>query len=177
MADPKEQQNLFDESYAKSQDEQDPLSSFRDQFIIPTISDLHSKTLKATSQDRPQQCTYLCGNSLGLQPRLTQQYQQSYLQTWATKGVFGHFTEVEYSKLPPWLHVDDDVVDDMAAIVGAEKNEVAVMQTLTANLHLAMCSFYRPSQERWKIIMEGKAFPSDHVRKSPFSAGFHRFNC
>ncbi|THX17873.1 kynureninase [Aureobasidium pullulans] len=153
---------LFSESYAKSQDEQDPLSSFRSQFIIPTISDLHAKTLQPSSQENSQQCTYLCGNSLGLQPRLTAQYQQNYLQTWATKGVFGHFTEIEDSELPPWLHVDDDVIGDMCEIVGAKKNEVAVMQTLTANLHLAMASFYRPNEQRWKIIIEGKAFPSDH---------------
>jgi kynureninase len=154
--------DLFSESYAESQDEQDPLLSFRSQFIIPTISDLHSKTLTPSSQDQPQQCTYLCGNSLGLQPRLTSQYQQNYLQTWATKGVYGHFTEIEDSKLPPWLHVDDDVIGDVCDIVGAKKNEVAVMQTLTANLHFAMASFYRPTEQRWKIIIEGKAFPSDH---------------
>jgi kynureninase len=154
--------DLFSESYAKSQDEQDPLSSFRTQFIIPTISDLHSPTLTPSSQTQLQPSTYLCGNSLGLQPRHTSQYQSHYLQTWATKGVYGHFKEVEDSKLPPWLHVDDDVVGDVCDIVGAKKEEVAVMQTLTANLHFAMASFYRPSEERWKIVIEGKAFPSDH---------------
>lgn len=51
----------------------------------------------------------------------------------------------------------------MAPLVGAEASEVAVMETLTANLHLLMASFYRPNQEKYKIIIEGKAFPSDHV--------------
>jgi kynureninase len=155
--DNKQAEDLFSEAYAKSQDEEDPLSTFRSQFIIPTISDLQSSTLTPSSQDQSQQCTYLCGNSLGLQPRLTSQYQNHYLQTWATKGVYGHFKEIEDSKLPPWLHVDDDVVGDVCDIVGAKKNEVAVMQTLTANLHFAMASFYRPSERRWKIILEGKA--------------------
>lgn len=51
----------------------------------------------------------------------------------------------------------------MAPVVGALQSEVAVMGTLTANLHLLMASFYRPTQEKFKIILEGKAFPSDHV--------------
>ena len=55
--------------------------------------------------------------------------------------------------MPPWLHVDDDVIADVCDIVGAKKNEVAVMQTLTANLHLAMASFYRPTEKRWKIMI------------------------
>lgn len=51
----------------------------------------------------------------------------------------------------------------MAPVVGARQSEVAVMGSLTANIHLLMGSFYRPDQTRYKIIMEGKAFPSDHV--------------
>ena len=80
------------------------------------------------------------------------------------KGVLGHFTEHEGSDLPPFLHVDDVAAKLMAPLVGAEASEVAVMETLTANLHLLMASFYRPNKEKYKIIIEGKAFPSDHVR-------------
>lgn len=87
---------------------------------------------------------------------------QSQLSLWATKGVYGHFKEVSDSLIPPWLHVDDAVTASMSRIIGALPEEVAVMETLTANLHLLMASFYRPSQKRYKIIMESKAFPSDH---------------
>jgi len=158
--------DTFTESYAKQQDEQDPLTRLRDKFIVPSKADLARKTLKESApreagQDEPS--IYLCGNSLGLQPTLTRRYMQQYLDTWAAKGVYGHFQEVEDSNLVPWLHVDDDCVPEMAKIVGALPSEVAVMQTLTANLHLMMASFYRPTKERYKIILEGKAFPSDHV--------------
>ena len=78
--------------------------------------------------------------------------------------MLGHFTEHEGSDLPPFLHVDDVAAKLMAPLVGAEAGEVAVMETLTANLHLLMASFYRPNKEKYKIIIEGKAFPSDHVR-------------
>jgi len=160
--------DLFTEDYARQQDAQDSLRHLRDDFVIPSKADLARKTItpSATGEggaDEPS--IYLCGNSLGLQPALTRKYMQQYLDTWATKGVYGHFKEVEDSNLAPWLHVDDDVLEDMAKVVGASSSEVAVMQTLTGNLHLMMASFYRPTKDRYKIILEGKAFPSDHVSR------------
>lgn len=65
------------------------------------------------------------------------------------------------------MDYDDTASDLMAKVVGALPSEVAVMSTLTGNLHLLMASFYRPTKEKFKIILEGKAFPSDHVRKKP----------
>lgn len=160
--------DLFYPAYAAKLDDEDPLKRFREMFVIPTKGDVKRKTISAppnAGMSDPQDnepCTYLCGNSLGLQPTLTQDYVQQYLSTWATKGVFGHFTEIKDSNLPPWLHVDDDIIEDMSNIVGAKPSEVAVMQTLTANLHLMMASFYRQTAQKYKIILEGKAFPSDH---------------
>lgn len=112
-------------------------------------------------------CIYFCGNSLGVQPRSTRRYIEQYLRTWATKGVTGHFVPHEDELLPPFVDVDTAGSKAMAPIVGASQSEVAVMGTLTANLHLLMASFYRPTQEKFKIILEGKAFPSDHVCCQP----------
>jgi kynureninase len=100
---------------------------------------------------------------LGLQPRNTRKYIDYYLRTWAIKGVTGHFTHHEDELLPPFVDVDSAGAKLMAPIVGALESEVAVMGSLTANLHLLMASFYRPTAERYKVIIEGKAFPSDHV--------------
>ena len=158
-------QDIFDVAHAEQLDQEDALKDLRKLFLIPSRGQLKRKRLAPDTQDSgddSEPTTYLCGNSLGVQPSLTRQYMQQYLDTWATKGVYGHFTEIEDSNLAPWLHVDDDLVDDMSKIVGAKPSEVAVMQTLTANLHLMMASFYQPTKERYKIILEGKAFPSDH---------------
>lgn len=84
------------------------------------------------------------------------------LALWGTKGVYGHFKDLDDSIIPPWLQHDEKVAVQSAKIVGALTSEVAVMQTLSANLHLLMASFYRPTKDRYKIILEGKAFPSDH---------------
>jgi kynureninase len=78
------------------------------------------------------------------------------LDKWAAQGVEGHFTQPS-----PWLSIDDIVVESSARLVGALPSEVVVMNSLTANLHFMMASFYRPTPERFKIITEKKAFPSD----------------
>jgi kynureninase len=167
---------LCSEQFAKKEDEKDELSKLRNEFLIPSKGDLknkkygfqqknatHTRDGTAPLQDSDSaESMYLCGNSLGLQPRRTREYVNRYLDTWASKGVFGHFTDYE-GGLPPWLHIDDAVKERTAKIVGALPSEVAIMETLTANLHLLMSSFYRPTKDRWKIIIEGKAFPSDHV--------------
>jgi kynureninase len=154
---------LCSEQFAKNEDSKDELSRLRNEFRIPTKADLKNKKFGFQQQDSTDESSiYFCGNSLGLQPRKTKEYVTRYLDTWASKGVFGHFTEYE-GGLPPWLHIDDAIKEQTAKIVGALPSEVVVMETLTANLHLLMSSFYRPTKERWKIIIEGKAFPSDHV--------------
>lgn len=157
---------------AIDRDAQDPLRHFRQEFLFPTRRDLQCRTLKrstAPTEDDSQpdgdgddNCIYLCGNSLGLQPRCTASYVTSHLQAWAMKGVHGHFSELEDSPVVPFLHMDDQAAKLIAPIVGALPHEVAIMETLTANLHILMASFYRPNVEKYKIIIEGKSFPSDH---------------
>lgn len=118
-----------------------------------------------TEEDDPSdpKCIYFCGNSLGLQPRNTRKYIEYYLRTWATKGVTGHFVPHEDQLLPPFVDVDEAGSGLIAPVVGALQSEVAVMGTLTTNIHLLMASFYRPTKDKYRIIIEGKAFPSDHV--------------
>jgi kynureninase len=113
--------------------------------------------------DSGDESIYLCGNSLGLPPRRVKSYIASYLNTWASLGVYGHFKDPGNALTVPWVRIDEQTRDAACKIVGALPDEVAVMQSLTANLHLLMASFYRPTKERYKIIIEGKAFPSDHV--------------
>lgn len=173
---------LCSEAFARREDEKDGLSKLRNEFVIPTKGDLKNKKYgfqrKAAEGAKPathddednEESIYFCGNSLGLQPRRTRDYVNRYLDTWASKGVFGHFTDYE-GGLPPWLHLDDATKQQSAKIVGALPSEVVVMETLTANLHLLMSSFYRPTADRWKIIIEGKAFPSDHVSAATLLPG------
>merc|ERR1711879_858709 len=108
--------------------------------------------------DEPEgsRSTYLCGNSLGVQPVNTRQYICQELDDWEKYGVEGHWKAKR-----PWLTTDEFTYMLMAEVVGAQPEEVAVMNSLTVNLHMMMVPFYRPTKERSKIIIEGKAFPSD----------------
>lgn len=147
--------------YAQSQDTKEPLRHLRDEYIIPSKANLKARKLaKAGLSGEPG--IYFCGNSLGLQPKAMQTYVQAQLDTWASVGVQGHFAEIEDSPLKPWQHIAQQAADSMAKIVGAQPEEVAAMNTLTINLHLLMAAFYRPSGKKSKILMEWKAFPSDH---------------
>ncbi|KAL1956451.1 hypothetical protein VTO42DRAFT_7249 [Malbranchea cinnamomea] len=155
---------ILTREHAQSLDEKDTLHEFRDQFIIPTKKDLTRETIvppEGEKDDSPPSI-YFCGNSLGLQPKNTRKYIDRFLQNWASKVVLGHFTSHRDELSPQYVHVDDHAAKLMAPVVGALPSEVAVMGTLTGNLHLLMASFYRPTKDKYKIILEGKAFPSDH---------------
>ena len=128
--------------FAKKQDELDPLKDYRNQFHLPTF---HKKKV-----------TYFTGNSLGLQPKATKSFIDQELNDWAKWGVEGHFHAER-----PWMPYHEFITEKAAKIVGAQNNEVVVTHSLTTNLHLLMVSFYRPSNKRYKILCEKKAFPSD----------------
>lgn len=129
-------------AFAQSLDDKDPLKHFRERFFIP--------------QHKGKDTIYLTGNSLGLQARSTAQYVQQELDDWAALGVEGHFQATN-----PWMPYHEIFPRQLSAIVGAKEDEVVVMNQLTVNLHLLMVTFYRPTKERFKIICEAKAFPSD----------------
>lgn len=129
-------------SFAQQLDQADPLREMRSQFLFP--------------QHNEKEFIYLCGNSLGLQPKVAQEVMQVQLDNWKNLAVEGWF-EGE----TPWMFYHKELKKLMAPLVGANVAEVCPMNTLTVNLHLLMVSFYRPKGKRFKIIMEAGAFPSD----------------
>ncbi|KAH8596172.1 kynureninase [Bisporella sp. PMI_857] len=147
--------------YAKSLDAKDHLRYFREQFIIPSKANI-----KATKVEKPgvsnEPCIYFCGNSLGLQPKAIREYLNIHLDTWSSIGVHGHFRRLSDSPMSQWQLLAEHASKQVAPIVGALPEEVATMGTLTMNLHLLMASFYMPTPEKKKIILDWKAFPSDH---------------
>lgn len=127
---------------ARKLDQKDPLKKFRGEFIFPKLK---GKT-----------CIYLCGNSLGLQPKGTRKYIDQELKDWAALGVEGHF----HAKRP-WLPYHEFVTASLAKLAGAKVHEVVAMNSATVNAHILLSAFYRPTKQRSKILIEQSAFPSD----------------
>ena len=133
-------QNTLD--FAKALDTSDKLKSFRDEFLIPF------------NNGKPS--IYFTGNSLGLQPKKTKEIIFQELDDWAKFGVEGHFMASR-----PWVSYHELFPSLLSPIIGGHSSEIVAMNQLTSNLHFLFVSFYRPTKSRYKIIMEGKAFPSD----------------
>jgi len=143
-------------SFAKKQDKQDPLRSYRSKFLLPKVN---GKT-----------AIYFTGNSLGLQPKSTKKFVNEELTDWAELGVEGHF----HSRRP-WLYYHRFSKKQLAKLVGATPIEAVAMNQLTVNLHLMLTSFYRPTKTRYKILTEAGAFPSDQYAFES-QVKFHGFN-
>ena len=131
-----------EELFAREADGTDLLGSYRDRFYIP--------------KKNGEEVVYFAGNSLGLEPKSTKDYVEQELKDWANMAVDGHF-HAKY----PWKYYHEFLTEKTANLVGADNSEVVNMNSLTVNLNLMMVSFYRPTKERYKIVMEANAFPSD----------------
>ncbi|NWI05172.1 KYNU Kynureninase, partial [Tichodroma muraria] len=144
-----------DKTLALHLDEKDELKHLRECFCIPKVKDLPPTDLTLVNGE--ESCVYFAGNSLGLQPRKVKTYLDEELDKWARTGVHGHFNGQR-----PWALADECILDLMAELVGAKRQEIALMNGLTVNLHLQMLSFFKPTPRRYKILLEARAFPSDH---------------
>ncbi len=143
MPSPPHQPFLPGEPFARELDAADPLGPFRDQFLLPRRPD-----------GTPH--IYLCGHSLGLQPKGARALVEQELDDWARLGVEGHFRGKT-----PWYTYHETLRDAGARLVGALPHEVVFMNSLTVNLHLMLATFYRPVGERRCILIDEPAFPSD----------------
>ena len=143
-------------TFAQQQDQNDPLARFRSRFHHPELTG--------------QAVYYFAGNSLGLMPKSSRRAVEAEFEDWGALGVEGHFHATN-----PWYDYHQLLTPLMAEIVGAEASEVVCMNSLTTNLHLLFISFYRPDQQRYKIISEAKMFPSDRYMLET-QAKFHGFD-
>jgi len=131
-----------------------PDAALSNEFILPTTDGIPAKL----RPDGDKHINYLCGNSLGPASKHSIKLVQEELQVWSTNVVTAHMS---HPLGRPWVKYTDEVNALSAEIIGAKPKEVSCMGTLTSNLHLLMDSLYKPTTERYKILCEARAFPSD----------------
>ncbi|CAF0769446.1 unnamed protein product [Rotaria sordida] len=148
------QLELNKKQFALFMDDQDPLGYIRQKFSYPKLGTLPKVDKKRIEPSN--ECIYLCGQSLGLMPLRTIDYMNAFMNDWATLGVYGHFTGSN-----PWAKCDIPCLSTMSLLVGGQIKEVALMNQLSSNLHFMMTAFYQPQSNRYKILYEEHAFPSD----------------
>jgi kynureninase len=131
---------------AAARDADDAMNAWRHAFALPRNA-------------RGEPLAYLCGHSLGLAPLAARTLVDEEITDWEKLGVLGH----ERGRRP-WVSYADRLQDDLALLAGARRDEVVAMSSLSVNLHLLLASFYRPTAQRRRILIEAGAFPSDrHV--------------
>lgn len=124
--------------YARKLDEMDVLHKYRDEFYMSPGS------------------IYMDGNSLGLLSKRAEFSLLSALDSWKKYGIDG-WTQGEQ----PWFYFSEELSELCAPLIGATKEEVRITGSTTTNLHQLIASFYRPTENRTKILADELNFPSD----------------
>jgi kynureninase len=83
----------LDKSFAEEMDTNDALASYRSQFHIP-------------KDKNGNNVIYLCGNSLGLQPKSVRNFVEQELKDWESLGVEGHF-----QAKTPWMPYHESLAE------------------------------------------------------------------
>ena len=126
------------EEFARELDLKDPLASFRERFYqIPGV-------------------IYMDGNSLGLLSRDAETTLLRVLEEWKQLGING-WTQGE----TPWVWYGEHLGGLQAQLVGAQPEEVVVTSSTTVNIHTLVATFYKPKEQRTKILADELNFPSD----------------
>lgn len=137
-------------------DRADPLARFRSEFNLPADS------------------IYLDGNSLGLLPRPAEAAVLRVLDEWRTLGISG-WTGGQ----PPWLGLSESIAAQLAPLVGATPDGIAVTGSTTTNLHQALATLFDPAAPRKIILADELNFASDahalasHLRQRGLDPAAH----
>lgn len=124
--------------FALDMDSKDPLRSYKERFYVQPGT------------------IYMDGNSLGLCSKDAEKYLLEALDNWKTHGI------------DVWSHPDvnyflyqDKLGELTAPLINAKPSEVTICTNTTINIHKALATFYRPTKERYKIIVDDLNFPTD----------------
>ena len=130
--------------FAKEMDAKDELRSFKERFYLGDGE------------------LYLDGNSLGACSKDAEEALLNMLEIWKKEKILmWNIEDGKYFKYPQFIG------GLFAEMVNADKNELTCTNSVTINIHQALATFYKPSGERYKILVDDLNFPTDiHAAKS-----------
>jgi len=124
--------------YARKLDLQDPLRNVRERFYVREGN------------------IYVDGNSLGLCSKDAEQEILRALADWKNSGI--DIWSIDDSK---YFYYPARIGAMMATLICADANEVTTTGSTTANIHQCIATFYHPTRERYKILVDELNFPTD----------------
>ncbi len=124
---------------ATALDQGDPLGRFRAEFYLPVDQ------------------LYFDGNSLGLLSRRAEAHLQRVLDEWRTLGING-WSDAQ----PPWHSLSETIAAQLAPLIGATPDEVAVTGSTTTNLHQLLATLF----EVGGALRPNSSSPSAHSHKN-----------
>lgn len=134
----------LDLAFAQEMDEKDPLKHFKQRFYLDDEE------------------LYFDGNSLGACSMDAENALLDMIALWKKEKILlWNIEDGKYFKYPQYLG------SLFAPLVNAEPNEVTVTNSVTMNIHQALSTFYKPTEKRYKILVDDLNFPTDiHAVKS-----------
>ncbi|KAJ8714322.1 hypothetical protein PYW07_002547 [Mythimna separata] len=127
-----------DAEYPKSLDNNDPLGHFRQRFFLK------------------KDYIYMCGNSLGLATKDAEECVLEAIERWKAEGV--KIWTVDDNK---YYLYSKHLSKLMAPIVGADADEICIFGGTTINIHQGISTFYKPTKDKYKILVDDINFPTD----------------
>lgn len=125
-------------TYARELDQQDDLKQMREHFYI-----------------QPGEI-YMDGNSLGLSSKEAEVALLRMMEVWKKEGI--KIWNVEDGK---YYHYSNKLAALTAPLIHADAGEIAIAGSTTANIHQCISTFYQPTTEKYKILVDDLNFPTD----------------
>lgn len=124
--------------FAKQMDAADPLKDVRKRFYIKEGE------------------IYMDGNSLGLCSQDAEAALFKMLEVWKKEGI--EIWSVENGKYFMYQYHLGELA---AHLINADPSEVTIGNSTTVNIHQAIATFYKPTAEKYKILVDDLNFASD----------------
>ena len=99
---------------------------------------------------------YMDGNSLGLSSKDSEEALLDVFNVWKKEGIKIWGTREGY-----FFNLSRNIAKKLKNLINADENEIIVMGSITTNIHQALATFYKPTKERYKILVDELNFPTD----------------